>query len=92
MGICITPQGCMIDVLDTFWGGLADAMRKAAGDMVTQVFGWWTETGTTSVDAVFLHTAQRYVTTWSPSWRCCRWSVGECSAAASPGSATPPAA
>ena len=64
MGICITPQGCMMDALDTFWGGLADAIRKAAGDMVTQLFGWWTETGSTPVDTGFMHASQQYVTSW----------------------------
>ncbi len=64
MGACITPQGCLADVLDGFWGGLADAAVEAAGQMVTQLFTWWTATGSASVDTAVLRTAQSYVLTW----------------------------
>lgn len=64
MSICITPQSCLLESLDSVWGGLADGVRTAAGEMITQLFGWWTRPASTSVDTAFVHLGQRYVTTW----------------------------
>jgi hypothetical protein len=64
MGICITPQGCLVEALDSVWGGFADAARQAAGEMLTTAFGWWTASPSTGVDTAVLHTAQRFVTSW----------------------------
>lgn len=61
---CITPQACVMAVADTFWGGLADAIRTAAGQAVMFLFTWWTDTSSPSVDTAVVHTAQRFATAW----------------------------
>jgi hypothetical protein len=64
MGICLTPQDCLVQAADTFWSGLADQVRTAAGEMLTALFGWWTATRSTPVDQQVLHVASGYVLTW----------------------------
>ena len=64
MTMCLTPAGCALEVVDSVWADLADQIRTAAGAMLTDLFGWWTATGTTSVDQPVLHTASTFVLTW----------------------------
>lgn len=64
MTVCLTPSGCALEVVDTVWSQLADQLRTAAGAMLTDLFGWWTRTGTTSVEQPVLHTASTFVLTW----------------------------
>lgn len=64
MTVCLTPSGCALEVVDSVWSQLADQMRTAAGAMLTDLFGWWTRTGTTSVEQPVLHTASAFVLTW----------------------------
>jgi hypothetical protein len=64
MAVCLTPQGCLLSAADSFWGGLADAVKTAAGQMVTTLFGWWTTSPSIDLNAALVHTAQNYVTAW----------------------------
>jgi hypothetical protein len=64
MGICVSPQGCLMDTLDTVWGGLADGIRAAAGEAITTLFGWWTTPSSTTVNSAVVQAAQRYTITW----------------------------
>jgi hypothetical protein len=62
--VCLTPTSCLTSVADTIWGGLADAVKEAAGQMITTLFGWWTTSPSIDLNAALVHTAQTYVTTW----------------------------
>lgn len=64
MSVCFTPQGCLVQAVDSVWSGVADAVRTAAGQMLTALFGWWTVTPSMSVDAAVTRTAQSFVTSW----------------------------
>ncbi len=64
MAICLTPQDCVGDAVDSFWGGLADMVKTAAGQMVTTLFGWWTTTPALNLNTAVVHTTQNYVTAW----------------------------
>ena len=62
--VCLSPTSCLTSIADTFWSGLADAVKGAAGQMVTTLFGWWTTTPSIGLDTALVHTAQTYVTLW----------------------------
>lgn len=64
MAVCFSPTSCAADAADTLWSGLADAVKEAAGQMVTTLFGWWTTTGSFDLNTVLVRTAQDYVTVW----------------------------
>ena len=64
MSLCFTPQGCLLEAVDSVWSGFADTVRIAAGQMLTALFGWWTVTPSMSVDATVTRTAQTFVTSW----------------------------
>ena len=68
MGACLTPQGCIDaaagSAVDAFWDGLASTVTAAAGQMVTTLFGWWTQADSVSVDTAVLRTVQSYLLTW----------------------------
>ena len=63
MSVCFTPQGCLLEAVDSVWSGFADTVRTAAGQMLTALFGWWTVTPSMSVDAAVTHSAQTFVGT-----------------------------
>jgi hypothetical protein len=59
MGVCISPQGCLLSAVDSVWGGFADGIRSAAGEALTQLFGWWTGTSSASVNDAVVHRPAR---------------------------------
>ncbi|GLY17996.1 hypothetical protein Kisp01_50100 [Kineosporia sp. NBRC 101677] len=61
---CLTPMGCLDKVTDSFWGSLSSAINTAAGEMLTTLFGWWIETPSLDVQALYIRQAQGYVTAW----------------------------
>jgi hypothetical protein len=62
--VCLTPGSCALAVVDSFWGGLADAIRDAVGEMVTTLFAWWTTSGSLDLNQPLVWAAQHYVTAW----------------------------
>jgi hypothetical protein len=64
MAVCLSPTSCLTSVTETFWSGLASALKSAAGQMITTLFGWWTTTPSISLDTAVVRTAQGYVTAW----------------------------
>lgn len=63
-GPCLTPQGCLSKVADSFWDSLNDAINTAAGEMLTALFGWWAKTPPLNLQASYIQQAQDYVTAW----------------------------
>lgn len=64
MSVCLTPADCVTQVTQTFWSGFADQIKAAAGSTITDLFGWWTKTGSEPADQPVLHTASTFVITW----------------------------
>jgi type IV secretion system protein TrbL len=62
--ICLTPQGCLREAAETFWGSLADAVNNAAGEMLVTLFGWWAKTPPLNLQAAYMEQAQQYVILW----------------------------
>lgn len=64
MTVCLSPASCLNSMSGTILSGVADAIKEAAGQMITALFGWWTRTPSIPLDIGLIHTAQTYVTIW----------------------------